>query len=128
MKRSPAERPDLKSTEPPVVVQRSFDFSLWLIRKVEKFPRSFRFSVGDRVIARSLDLMETLTEAAYTANKSPLLERANRLVNALRLLVRLTVELNLLSGDSHEFASKSLEEIGRMIGGWIKATNQRPPQ
>ena len=127
MERSPAERPHPKPAEPALVVQRAFDLSLWLIRRVEKFPRSFRFSVGDRVIARSLDLLETLAEAAYKANKAPLLERANHLVNALRLLLRLTVELKLLGGDSHEFAAKSLEEIGRMIGGWTKATQRRPP-
>ena len=127
MERSPAERPTSNSTEPAVVVQRAFDLSVWLIRKVEKFPRSFRFSVGERLIARVLDLLEALTEAAYSANKTPLLERANRLVNALRLLLRLAVELQLLGADSHEFASQKLEEIGRMIGGWTKAMARRSP-
>jgi hypothetical protein len=114
-----------KDGEPAVVVQHSYDLTLWLVHKVEKFPRSFRFSVGDRVIARSLDLLETLVEAAYSADKRALLERANRSVSGLRYLLRLAVDLKLLSGDSQEFAAGRLEEIGRMVGGWRKSAAQR---
>lgn len=32
--------------ETAVVVEKAYDFLLWLLPKVERFPRSFRFSVG----------------------------------------------------------------------------------
>ncbi len=32
----------------PVVVQKAYEFNLWMIQKVENFPRSYRFSVGAR--------------------------------------------------------------------------------
>ena len=121
-----AERtPSSDAPQPAIVVQRAYDLALWLVHKVEKFPRSFRFSVGDRVIARALDLLEALTEAAYTSDKVALLDWANRVVNSLRLLLRLTVDLKLMAADSHEFAAGKLEEIGRMIGGWRKAVARR---
>lgn len=113
------------ANEPAVVVQRAYDLTLWLVRKVEKFPRSHRFGVGDRVMARALDVLESLTEAAYSSEKSAPLDRANRGVNALRLLLRLAVDLQLLSTDSQEFAASRLEEIGRMTGGWRKAVARR---
>ena len=47
------------STELPVVVQKAYEFSIWLIRKVENFPRSYRFSVGDRLVQGILDLPPT---------------------------------------------------------------------
>jgi len=103
------------------VVERAYDLALWLVRKVEKFPRSFRFSVGDRLVGRALDLLETLTEATYSSDKGAFLDRANREVNSLRLLLRLTVDLKLLAADSHEFAAGKLEEVGRMTGGRRKA-------
>ena len=87
-----AERTSHNAAEPAIVVQRSYDLALWLIRKVEKFPRSFRFSVGDRIVARSLDLLESLVESAYAADKRALLERATRSVNSLRLLLRLGLD------------------------------------
>jgi hypothetical protein len=94
---------------------------LWIVRKVEKFPRSFRFSIGERLIARSLDVLETLVEAASASDKRNLLEPAGHRVNSLRYLLRLSGDLGLLSGDSREFAAGKLEEIGRMVGGWRKA-------
>ena len=34
-----------------MVVGKTYDLLLWLLPKVEKFPRSFRFSVGDRLVS-----------------------------------------------------------------------------
>ncbi len=108
-------------SEPAVVVLRAYDLSLWIVQKAEKFPRSFRFSVGDRLVARSLDLLEDLVEAAYATAKRVPLERAAYRVNSLRYLLRLAGDLRLLSADSREFAAGKLEEIGRMTGGWRKS-------
>jgi hypothetical protein len=47
----------------PQIVQHNYDLSLWLIQKVERFPRAHRYSVGDRIVARSLDLHEALLDA-----------------------------------------------------------------
>ena len=41
-------------TPPPVpggvVVDKTYDLVLWLVQKVEKFPKSYRFSVGQRLV------------------------------------------------------------------------------
>jgi hypothetical protein len=72
-----------------IVVGKAYDLVLWLLPKVEKFPRSYRFSVGDRMVSVGLDLLLVLVEAAYSAKKTELLERANRSANGLRYLLRL---------------------------------------
>lgn len=116
-------------TQPPetaAVVQRAYDFSLWLLPKVEKFPRSYRFTVGERLVAGTLTLLESLVEAAYTTQKGALLEAASRKANSLRFHLRLAADLQLLSRDSQAFAATRLEEIGRMIGGWRKHIGARP--
>ena len=109
------------SSEPALVVQRAYDLTLWLLPKTEKFPRSLRFSLGDRIVAVTLALLETLVEAAYTSQKAGLLDLANRKANSLRYLLRLAKDLRLMSADSQAFAAERLEEIGRMIGGWRKS-------
>jgi len=69
---------------------------------VENFPRSYRFSVGDRLVQGILDLLLRL--------------------NRLRFLLRLAKDLNLLNVDSYGHAAERVEEIGRMVGGWRKAS------
>lgn len=112
--------------ETAVVVQRCYDFLLWLLPKVEKFPRSFRFSVGDRLVFVGLDLLQALVEAAYSTDKVDLLQSAGRKANSLRYLLRLAKDLHLLSLDSYAFSSGKMEEIGRMIGGWLKSARKTP--
>lgn len=119
-----AERTPGNAAGPGDAVERAYGLALWLVAKVEKFPRSFRFSVGDRIVARALDLMEALVEAAYAADKLPSLDRATRCVNSLRFLLRIAADLKLLSTDSHGFVSEKLEEVGRMAGGWKKAARR----
>jgi len=108
------------------VVEKTFEFLLWLFPKVEKFPRSFRFSVGDRAVTLGLDLLQSLVEAAYSAEKGELLQTANRRANALRYVMPLAKDLRLLAIDSYAFAAGRLEEIGRMIGGWQRSLRRSP--
>ena len=70
--------PAEQGSESAVVVQKTYDLLLWLLPKAEKFPRSFRFSVGDRLVAVGLDLLLALVEAAYSRDKADLLETASR--------------------------------------------------
>src|ERR1017187_10556635 len=56
--------------EPAIVVAKAYDLVLWLLPKAEKFSRSYRFSVGERVVAHALDLLLALVEAAYTGQQS----------------------------------------------------------
>lgn len=50
----------------------------WLIPKAEKFPRNYRFSIGERLVGASLDLLLSLVDAAYSTDKTRALERAAR--------------------------------------------------
>ncbi len=106
------------------MVEKAYDFTLWLLPKVEKFPRSYRFTVGERIVFTDLDLLMTLVEAAYSKQKSGFLSEAGKKTNLLRYLMRLSKDLKLLSTKSYAFAVERVEEIGRMVGGWAKA--QRP--
>ncbi len=109
-----------------MAVVKTYDLTLWLLEKVEKFPRSHRMSVGDRIVQSSLDLLLALVEAAYASDRSVPLARASREVNALRYLLRLAKDLRLIAISSHEFASERLDEVGRMVGGWVRS-RQGPP-
>src|SRR5579885_90996 len=73
----------------PVAVSKAYDFVLWLLPKVEKFSRAYRFTVGERLSASGLDVLLLLVEAAYAPSKEDLLSEATRKVNATRYLLRL---------------------------------------
>ncbi len=106
--------------EPAVVVQKAYDLTLWILPKVEKFPKSYRFSVGQSLVTASIELLLNLVDASYQSRNAAALAAATREVNRIRYLFRMAKDLRMLSIDGHEFASQSLDEVGRMTGGWLK--------
>jgi hypothetical protein len=96
-------------------------FLLWLVPTVEKFPRSQKFLLGDRIQATALDVLEALIEATYSRDRRSHLACANLGLEKLRHLFRLAVELKHLDARRYEHAARSLDDIGRLVGAWAKA-------
>jgi hypothetical protein len=62
-----------------------------------------------------------LIQAKYTRERQRLLERANLTLEVLRFQMRLAMDLQCLKVQSYGFASKAIDEIGRLVGGWLRA-------
>lgn len=92
----------------------------WFLPKLESFPRNAKFLFGDRIVQIQLTLLERLIEAYYGSSKLPQLRAANIEIEKLRHLLRVCAELRYLSLDQLEFATRGLNEIGGMTGGWIR--------
>ena len=48
-----------------LAVQRAYELAAWLLPKVEKFKRDSKFTLGERLVGTSLDLLEALASAVY---------------------------------------------------------------
>jgi four helix bundle protein len=107
-------------------LEAAYRFILWLVPTVEKFPRSQKFLLGDRIQGAALDVLERLIEATYTKERARLLASANLGIEKLRFLFRLATDLRYLDQRRYEHAARSLDEIGRLIGGWRKAHDAAP--
>jgi len=102
------------------IFTRCVEFLEWLLPATEKFPRRVRFTFPDRIDRLALDIVEDLVEARYSRDKRAVLQRINLRLEKLRILLRLCHRLKYLSHQGYEHASRSLNEVGRMLGGWIK--------
>jgi 23S rRNA-intervening sequence protein len=102
-------------------IEAHYQFLAWLMPTVEKFPRSHKFTIGDRIEVAALDVLEALIEATYTRDRLPHLRQANLGIEKLRFLLRLAADLRLLDRRRYEHAARALDETGRLIGGWAKA-------
>ena len=103
-------------------LEKAYQFMLWLIPTVEKFPRGQRFLLGDRIQVTALDVLEGLVEATYSAQVESILRRVNLALEKLRLLFRLAKDLTYLDLNRYEFSARAVDEVGRLVGGWIKAS------
>jgi hypothetical protein len=92
----------------------------WLFLTVEKFPKKVRVTISDRLLNLGLDIMEDFTEARYSKSKLSILRRANLKLEKMRLLLRLCHQQKILSHQAYKHGSYVLNEVGQMLGGWIK--------
>ncbi len=108
-----------ESDELPIFTQW-LQFLEWLLPAMEKFPKRVRFTFADRIINLALDIAEDLVEARYSRDKQVILRRINLRLEKLRILLRLCHRLRYLPHGGYEHAAKSINAVGRMLGGWIR--------
>ena len=102
------------------IVQRAFDFAVNLYGAVNRFPRAQKPLLGRELVGLALRLLITLVTANRQRDKVPGLDEASGTVDALRITLRLSTRLSLVSHKGYEGLSRGLDEIGRMLGGWLK--------
>ena len=110
----------MKKTEELVIITKAYDLILWSCNHTSRFPRQHRFVLGERMERTLYDLLETLIRAKYTRDRKGLLEAANLKLEVLRFQIRFSKDLQCLKVKSYEFASKQINEIGILVGGWLK--------
>ena len=94
-------------------------------RKV--IPKADRFTIYQRSDDVIIDIIELFLEAGYSksGNKVAILEKASVKLNTLRFFVRLMKETKALDLKKYTTLQEMIDEVGRMLGGWIRSTNTR---
>jgi hypothetical protein len=50
-------------------IEAHYQFLAWLVPTIEKFPKSHKFTIGDRIEMIALEVLEALIEATYTKER-----------------------------------------------------------
>jgi hypothetical protein len=109
-----------KKSDAPVLLVRWYDYTRWLLERVDSFPKNQRFIFGTRLADAVLGIMELLVEASYSRTKLELLRRANVMIEQLRWMIRLAKDRAVQTPRQYEYSAEQLTECGRMLGGWMK--------
>jgi hypothetical protein len=117
---TPAKKPETAQRTVGPALEAMNGFLRWLIPTVEKFPRTQKFLLGDRIQSSALDVLERLIEATYDRDRAAALRAANLGVEKLRHLMRLAFDLKHLDERRYKCAARDLDAVGRLIGAWRK--------
>lgn len=108
------------------ILTKLHDLLVYLLPQLNKFPRDQKFVLGDRIETKVLDVQESCLRAYYSRDKRGHLLEANLQLEVTRHLVRLAHGLKLFSTHTFGVLAAKLDEVGRMIGGWLKAVSGPP--
>lgn len=103
------------------IIRAWYEFSAWLIPKIGKFPREHRFILGERIEKLIFSVLELLIRARFTKPRSPLLDQVNIELEVLRFQLRMAKDLNCLPIKSWGQSAEKINDVGKQVGGWLKA-------
>lgn len=95
-------------------------FMVWLLQHTRKFPKDERFRLAKRIDDALFDFHKALNQAVYENSAVSSLRQGDLHLQLLRSYLRLAVELKYSSPDQFHHASEHLDEIGKLLGGWMK--------
>jgi hypothetical protein len=96
---------------------------LWITPQLDNFPRSRRFTLGERLESHLLIVLAGLVElvdASYSKQKINALKQANKQLAITRHLSRSSFELKTINQRRDHYGANLLVTLGNQIGGWIK--------
>ena len=108
-------------TNLPIIQKLVEIYKLWDEFK-NHFPKKSRYTLGAKIDTLFIDIIELLFVASYLGKeqKLPYLQKAGGKLDLLKFFLQIAWELKMIDNDRYITLSKQLDEIGRMIGGWIR--------
>ena len=96
-----------------------------LLERVGRFPKNLRPTLGNRLVERSLDVLDHVVRLRYTRRRKELFGEANLAIEQVRILVRLAFERRLLSSGQYAEIAEAIDSCGRMLGGWQRSEKEK---
>ncbi len=108
------------------IFKKTYDFLKEFYIFELDFPKKDRYTLGQRCEEYILQILESIMLAAQTGKnqKLPILERASSKLDMLKVFVRLASDVDALSDERYIICQNYIQEIGKMLGGWIKSTRE----
>jgi hypothetical protein len=102
------------------IIQKTYDMIQWYVPHINKLPRDFKFSLGDRILQGLYSFLEELIRIRFMKDKRERLQRLNIDLDVLRYQTRLLHSFKLMQTKQYEHINQLFYGIGNDLGAWIK--------
>ncbi len=102
------------------VYKVAYDLLIEIFKRTKLFPREYKYTIGERLKNEALELIINI----YKANKTAKVNRARRIgdarenVEVIRLLLRLTRDLQVIGNKPFVFLNQKVEDVSVQLVGW----------
>jgi len=109
-------------------------FSLSLIQKLVQvyklwhgflalFPKNSRYTLGAKIDSLFLEVIELIIKASYSSKAEKFISLANGSfkLDLLKFFLQVAWDVKSLDNKKYILLSEKLDEIGKMLGGWIRS-------
>ena len=105
------------------ILHKVFDFYKLFNQHLQLFPKRNRLTLGRKIDSLILEIIELIFLALNSEKKEKtiILRKASLKIDLLKIVIRLAKETKALDNKKYILLQKELQEIGKMLGGWIRA-------
>jgi len=105
-----------------LIFQKTYDFLLWLYPIINRIPKSHRLVLGRHLEELAISLLIFVVKAnkARGQIRTKMQLRISDDLDSIRILIRLTKDLRLMSIKQYTIGAEKINEIGRMLSAWMK--------
>lgn len=104
-----------------------YDFYNKLTQAITSFPKTKRYTLGQKLDNVTLDIFELLFSVPLNPNKTSALQKMSIKLDLLKILLRLAKDNQCLRDKDYLILQANLQEIGKMLGGWIRKKLSEEP-
>lgn len=104
------------------IFKKTYDLYKEFYVCLKNFPKQDKYSLGDRCNLILVEIMEYLLAANSLGKfeRMSCLEKVSIKLNIFRVYLRLAKDIKALDDKKYILIQGLVDEIGRMLGGWIR--------
>lgn len=108
------------------IFKKAYDLTKKLYELRGTVPKHDRYALWQRCENLVLEILEGILLASQLRKTQKLepLEKVSVKLNVLRVFLRLAKDLKIMDLKKYSLLEETVDEIGRMLGGWIKSTRE----
>lgn len=105
----------------PVIQKLTASYKLWH-EFLPHFPKTSRYTLGEKIDSLFIEITELAFSASYfyKAQKIPYVQKAVAKLDLLKFFLQIAWEVKALDNKKFILLSEKINEIGKMLGGWLR--------
>jgi|SRR3989344_6897668 len=112
------------NTTLPIIQRLIVVYKIWH-EYLPRFSKDHRYTLGFKIDSLFVEIIGLLHQAQYTPwkKKPPYLLKTSSKLDTLKFFLQILWEIGGIENKKYIHLSTHIEEIGKMLGGWIKERN-----
>lgn len=98
-----------------IIYKASYGMTLSLFHVIKKYPKEFKYTLWDQIKKNCLELISTIYRANSLFDKIILIQESRWYLQSLRVLLRLSKDLHIVSIEKFVFIQENIESISKQL-------------
>lgn len=103
------------------VYKASYDLILQLFQVIKLYPKEYKYSLWEQIKKDSLMIVSTVYKINISHDKISLIKEARSYLQSIKVLLRLSKDLHIISLQRFADLQLSIESISKQLVAWEKS-------